>query len=190
VRLGSPAFAEPSVTVLIRGGAPQGTGRAWQRSQRTAECLPAKAAFRCAAFPRGLHVGLDSGQHQPAPGQLCEILEEILPDCCLRTPEAPLDRHIVDLITEVARTGQRDPGPRAPLGITSDANHHDAVAVAQVLGGNGVSQLGVEHGDQVRHRGDDGAIPDGNQVFVLELHHHATAAIGVAEIPYMVGVTI
>src|SRR5215472_9446056 len=108
-----------------------------------------------------------------------ETLQKPLRDCCRGTHEALLDRHVVDLVAEVARTGQRDPGRRAPLGITSDANHHYPISVAQVLGGDRISQFGVENGDQVWHRGDDAVISESNQVFVLELHNEATARITV-----------
>src|SRR5262249_51291052 len=93
-------------------------------------------------------------------------------------PEPLLDRHVVDVVAEVARPGEREPGVGAPARIARRRDHGDAEAVAELLRRDRLAGLRIEHDDQVRHRDDDLAVTKRDEMLVLEAKLERRALVG------------
>src|SRR4051812_31330931 len=89
--------------------------------------------------------------------------------------ESLLDRNVVDVVFEVARSSKLDALRSAPFAVAWDRHHADPEAIAQLLSGDRIAALGVENRDQVRNGDDDLVVFDDDQVLVLETDRHLAA---------------
>jgi hypothetical protein len=78
------------------------------------------------------------------------------------------DWDIRNVIPEVAGADEGQPRGRAPAGITRHGQHRHPEPVAQRLGGDRLTSLVVEHGDQVGGGGQDLVAALGDEELVLE----------------------
>src|SRR5262249_18275616 len=88
-----------------------------------------------------------------------------------------LHGQVVELVAEGPRPGDRDPLLGSPYRVAGEGDHGDPLAVSDPLGHDRVGRLAVQHGDQVRHRGEYLAALQGHQVLVLQLQPDQAARV-------------
>ena len=88
-----------------------------------------------------------------------------------------LHGQVVEVVAERARPGELDARLGPPDRVAGEGDHGDPLAVGDPLGPDRVGRLGVQHGDQVGHRGEHAAALQCYQVLVLQLQPDQPAGV-------------
>src|SRR5262245_42475816 len=111
----------------------------------------------------------------PVPGQAAPRARSSrswrLSSCATSAPcgaEPLLDGDVVDVVAEVPRAGELEARSCPPALVAGRRDHSHPEAVAELLGGDRLSGLGVEDDDQVGDGDDDLAVAQRDEMLVLE----------------------
>src|SRR5690348_5053271 len=88
-----------------------------------------------------------------------------------------LDRHVIHVVTEVARSDQRQALRSSPFAVARCCDHGDPEAVSELFGGDRLTGFRAENDDEIWHRGDYLAVAYRDEVLVLKTQHQRGAGI-------------